>query len=277
MNTAAAARPVIFSDIDGTLIDHDYDPGPARSLIPHLAVRGVPLILCSAKTRAEQEPLRAGLGISGPFIVENGSAVILPRGDLLRGDTTAAHDTIELGLPAAIIRAALADARRELGLALVGYGDLSPEEVAAMTGLSLDGAVRAMRREYSETIVSPLATTDLTRLSDFLRGRGLSITHGGRFHTVVAAAADKGTAIRALLPRLRAALGPIRTIGIGDSANDGPLLAAVDRAYVVRRPDGIAQPFPGLRVQRVAGVGPAGWAMVVADLLAGRSDSRASG
>ncbi|MFO8132881.1 MAG: hypothetical protein R6U10_02960 [Thermoplasmatota archaeon] len=50
------------------------------------------------------------------------------------------------------------------------------------------------------------------------------------------------------------------TVGIGDAANDLSMLDAVDRPYLVARPDGSyasdAYPWAG-------GVGPSGWTMAV--------------
>ena len=46
-NTAA-----IFSDLDGTLLDHDtYGYEPARPALALLGRKNIPLILCSSKTR----------------------------------------------------------------------------------------------------------------------------------------------------------------------------------------------------------------------------------
>ena len=74
---------LVFSDLDGSLLDHhDYSFGAALPAIEALRQRGVPLILCSSKTRAEIEPLRARLDNRDPFIVENGAAVFIPCGSL---------------------------------------------------------------------------------------------------------------------------------------------------------------------------------------------------
>ena len=48
---------------------------PARRL-DALRRAGVPLVLCSSKTRAEMEPLAAAIGATGPLVVENGGAIV---------------------------------------------------------------------------------------------------------------------------------------------------------------------------------------------------------
>lgn len=45
---------LIFTDLDGTLLDHDtYGYGEAREALDYIKRRRIPLILCSSKTRAE--------------------------------------------------------------------------------------------------------------------------------------------------------------------------------------------------------------------------------
>lgn len=73
---------VIFTDIDGTLIDINTGQygKKANELISIMKERNIPLILTSAKTRQEQNKIREDLDLSYPFIVENGGAIIIPKG-----------------------------------------------------------------------------------------------------------------------------------------------------------------------------------------------------
>src|SRR4051812_40579094 len=73
-------RKVIFSDLDGTLLQPDtYSCGPAETAVRALRELGYPLVLCSSKTRAELEFWRGKLHNDAPFIVENGGAIYIPR------------------------------------------------------------------------------------------------------------------------------------------------------------------------------------------------------
>ena len=91
------ATGVVFTDLDGTLLDHNtYDYGPARPALEALGRRGVVLVLCSSKTRAELLHWQAVLGIEGPLVSENGSGVFL-RGMEVFADRF--PDRVE-GLPA---------------------------------------------------------------------------------------------------------------------------------------------------------------------------------
>lgn len=272
VTTVVASTTVVFSDIDGTLIDAAYSYAQSQPAVAALLAHGIPLVLCSSKTRAEQQALRAALGIPDPFIVENGSAIFIPAGyfpfPLPSSRRVDGWQVLELGVGAASIRAALARLRRQTGLEIQGYAGLSAAQVAQVTGLDLPAAARAQQREYSETIVTPLSAADLARLQRELAAQGLNIVSGGKFYTVTGAASDKGVAVARLTALFRQQWGEAITIGLGDSANDAPLLAAVDRPYLVQKPGGVWQEMPDVPARRVPArrvpaVGPLGWRQAV--------------
>jgi mannosyl-3-phosphoglycerate phosphatase len=63
--------------------------------------------------------------------------------------------------------------------------------------------------------------------------------------------------------------GAIRTIGIGDSRNDIPLLRAVDQPILVQKEDGTYEPGVGLsNLIKADGIGPEGWNRVIMRLVA---------
>src|SRR5919197_1427808 len=74
---------VIFADIDGTLIDintGEYGKNTKKLIYTLTKENNIPVILCSAKTWAEQNKVREDIGLSEePFIIENGGAIIIPK------------------------------------------------------------------------------------------------------------------------------------------------------------------------------------------------------
>lgn len=258
---------VLFTDLDGTLLDAGYRPGPASAALARLRGRGVPVVFCSSKTRAEQEPLRASLGVTEPFIVENGSAVLIPGPC---DDLPAWHGygLYLLGVGADRVRSVLGRLRDRVGLGYRGFGEMSVGAVARATGLDRAGAARARQRDFSETLVG-LSIGERAVLEPALRAEGLQLASGGRFHTVTGAAADKGSALRWLMERLRRqhASRELGSVAVGDSENDLPMLAAADRAFVVAREGGAHVRLPG--AEQLQGVGPAGFAELVDRLLGG--------
>jgi mannosyl-3-phosphoglycerate phosphatase len=245
---------VVFTDIDGTLIDHDsYRPGPAAAALARLREAGVEVVLCSAKTSAEQQSLRDELGLFGPFIIENGAAVL------------GMSPVVVLGVPYRRVRSGLDAAAEEVGLSIRGYGDMTAEEIASRTGLSLPAARRAAARDYSETfVVEGGGPNGEAELAAALERRGLRLFRGTRFHTA-AGRHDKGTAIRARLKRFGSRVPP--TYGIGDFLNDVDLLEAVEVPMLVARPGGGWAEIDVPDLVRLPGVGPEGWVEAAAVVL----------
>ena len=71
---------IIFSDLDGTLLDHDsYSFKPALEALAKVKELAVPLVLCSSKTKAEMLVWQERHGISGPFKAEKGGGKYLQK------------------------------------------------------------------------------------------------------------------------------------------------------------------------------------------------------
>ena len=98
------SRFVVFTDLDGTLLDHHtYSYDAARPALERLKKNAIPLILVSSKTRLEIEALRREIDNKDPFIPENGGAIFIPDDyDLAVPDNAiemAGYRVILLGLP----------------------------------------------------------------------------------------------------------------------------------------------------------------------------------
>lgn len=243
------AERVLFTDLDGTLLDHhDYRPGPALAALRALRDAGVAVVPVTSKTAAEVRPLARRLGLADGWAVENGGALAWPDGECLA-----------VGRPYGHVRAGLAEAARDAGATVRGFGDMDSGEVARLTGLDPPAVAAARRRELSETFL--LLDGDLPALLHELSRRDLQAVQGGRFLTV-SGRHDKGTAVRAFLSR-----APAESWGVGDAGNDAPMLAAVDHPHQVRRADGTWADLDVAGVVRVAGVGPAGFVQVAERIL----------
>jgi mannosyl-3-phosphoglycerate phosphatase len=240
---------------------------------------GVPLVFCSAKTRAEQEVYRTELGIDDPFVVEDGGAVFIKRNyfgfSFEYHKSVGEYRVVELGTPYWTIRNVLFEVALETGLSLRAFGTMSVQQVSEVTGLDLDAAARAKTREYEETVVRDFTSEELDFLKDALARRGLRITHGGRFHGVVGNN-DKGQATHGLINLFRQQNGPIYTVGIGDSHNDISMLSVVDHPIQVEKAPGEWEDLRLERVHRVPGVGPEGWNRAISELLS-RDRQRTTG
>jgi len=262
---------VVFTDLDGTLLDPvTYSYERALPFIERLQQMSIPIVFCSHKTRAEQEVYRQELGISDPFIVENGGAIFIPQGyfsfnfdyDKARGG----YQIIELGMSYAEIRRILGKIRAEVGINFRGFGDMSAQEVAKDAGLDLEAARRAKEREYDETVKPLENPEEMGKVLKAIKKAGLNYTHGGRYYGVMGAN-DKGRAVTILADLFRKKLGEVETVGIGDSPNDLPMLAVVDTPILVQKPGGRGEEIDLPRLKRIEGVGPEGWSRAIKGLI----------
>ena len=263
---------ICFTDLDGTLLNHDdYSYEAAIPVIRNLQQQGIPVIPNTSKTRAEVMELRQALGLKDPFVVENGSGIFLEPGDArFEMDAYAqALDEVDglrrwqLGVDYGKARGQLRMLGDAIAEPLQGFGDMTPEEVQLLTGLSLVDVEKACDREFSEPFLKPYG--DLEYLEDLAAERQYQILVGNRFCHLLGAQAGKGNAVQ-LLKQAWMAAHPgdeVMTLGLGDSPNDLSMLEAVDIAVVVPGANG---PHPQLAEQgwKVApAMGCVGWAKAV--------------
>jgi mannosyl-3-phosphoglycerate phosphatase len=267
---------LVFTDLDGTLLDHDSyrwdEAEPALSLCKRLCV---PVILVSSKTRAEMNALRFGMGLDSPFISENGGGIFFPKKSVVEPPSGAyLTDDLwkwSLGPTYPALVKALHEMREELGWVIRGFSDLTREEIARLTGLEPAKARLAAMREYDEPfILAQPEGLEMKRLIDAAEKRGLRITEGGRFYHLHGDC-DKGEALEKLARWYKRSYGDVKTIALGDSPNDFSMLKRADYPVLVksmRDYPGIQKEIAALRTTEERG--PAGWSAAVTALLAGK-------
>ncbi|MCB1461099.1 MAG: HAD-IIB family hydrolase [Nitratireductor sp.] len=256
------ARLILFTDLDGTLLDHEtYSCAPALPVLERLAGLGVPVVLASSKTATEIAALQNELGLSQwPAIVENGAGIVWPH----------AEGAVDEGGDMHVrIRAALDGMDPVMRSRFSGFSDWSVEEVARRTGLSLDAAARARQRKFSEPGVFAGDPGERGAFIKTLRALGLDARMGGRFLTISQGATKAGR-MAGVVERLGGDETAM-TVALGDALNDVEMLEAADLGVVVANPS--HAPLPALRgeddgrIIRTVLPGPAGWAQAVGDIL----------
>ena len=266
-------RKVVFTDLDGTLLDWlTYSYAQALEAVRLLQRKRIPIIFCSSKTRAEQEVYRQELKIKDPFIVENGGAIFIPRDyfqfPFNHHRATEDYLVIELGISHQKVREVLRRVESEISCHIRGLEDMSPEEIARDTGLNLKFAALAKQREYDETFKIENTPEKIMSALDKIEEAGLTYTLGRKYYGATGGN-DKGKATGILIGLFRRKLGQMEAIGIGDSQNDISMLRAVDTPVLVQKPDDRWEEVDLEHIRKVEGVGSLGWSRAIHDLIGG--------
>lgn len=245
------SRPpfLVFSDLDGTLLDHTtYCWKAAQPALDRLAVAQIPVILATSKTAAETIALQQEMGLSRyPAIVENGAGIAAAHGGSQPEDGEYKR-----------LRGILERLPKNLRAAFQGFGDMSGDEVAAITGLSPAGATLAQRRAFSEPGLFRGDATDERTFLAALADHGVTARKGGRFLTL-----SFGKTKRDGMKDIIAQFATPPSIALGDAPNDVEMLEAADFGVIVANPH--HPPLPPLagektgRIRRTDLPGPAGW------------------
>jgi len=240
---------LVFSDLDGTLLDHTtYSWEAARPALERLARLDIPVILATSKTAAETTLLQREMGLTCyPAIVENGAGIA----DLNGGTGQNAHEYKRL-------RAIVDGSPAQLRTSFVGFGDMSVEEVTEMTGLSPEAASHAKNRDFSEPGLWSGRVAEKDAFLSELAEHGVTAREGGRFLTL-SFGKTKMDGMREVIRQF----GHPRSIALGDAPNDVEMLESADFGVIVTNPH--HAPLPRLsgeetgQITRTDEPGPEGW------------------
>jgi mannosyl-3-phosphoglycerate phosphatase len=266
-------RIVIFTDLDGTLLDESYSHHAADEALSIVRKKDVPLVICSNKTQAEIEYYKKKINAAGPFISENGGAVFIPRGYFSREteDSTNYDENeecfriVRLGAAYPDLRAVLTELKDQ-GFNVRGLGDMSSQEISRLTGLPEGEAQLAARREFDEPFIFQGNTEEAEKMTDIVRSKGFSLTRGAFFH--ILGKSDKGRAVSILVTMYRLEFGEVLTVALGDNPSDLSMLKAVDIPVIVQKPDGSYDlEFEKENLHKADGIGPHGWNKAITKIL----------
>ena len=260
---------LVFTDLDGTLLDQAYSWEAARPAVQRLIDLGIPLIFTTSKTRAETEYWRLKTGNQHPFVVENGGTAFVPQGYFPAPVAGAARrnnfEVLEWGTRYPTLVDALHKASEASACRVQGFHDMTAAQVAVACGLPTDLAELAKQREYDE----PFTVLDPGRIEGLLEAieyEGLRCTRGGRFWHITGAN-DKGVAVRAVKRLFAEAFGPATSLGLGDSLNDLPLLKEVELPILISSPQSeeLKNLIPNGMITQKSG--PEGWNEIILRMI----------
>ena len=262
-NELISSRAIIFSDLDGTLLDHDsYQFDAASNALAAIKRLSIPLILNSSKTFAEIITIQQKLDICQPLICENGAAVYLP-------DTNthpANWQCHAFSKKREIVLQHLQQLRQQYGYRFIGFSDCDGQGISDLTGLPLAQAQQAASREFSEPVLWQDSEEALTAFIQKLHEYQLTAQQGGRFLSIMGQA-NKAAAMQWLC-NYYSGEKPVSIVALGDSPNDAAMLNAADIAVVIKSARShliqLEKPNKVIRTQQP---GPIGWQAAMDEIL----------
>lgn len=274
---------VVFTDLDATLLDsRTYSWRAASEALEALKNRQAGIVLVSSKTFSEMAPLYRELGLVDPFVVENGGGIAFAADSSIASQLPAGggiYDTVllrgfrmlSLGTTYRDLVQSLQEIGSEVGVTLKGFASMSDAEVASLTGLELQEAAHARKRDYDEPFIVPEADRSKQKeIVNAAKARGLTAVQGGRFWHLVGHP-SKGTAVSILLEIYRQTYPRLLSVGLGDSPNDFPFLDLVEIPVLVgacrgARPCAPTGDSPA-HARLISAPGPEGWNQAILEIL----------
>lgn len=279
--TKQVATPnlLIYTDLDGTLLDHhDYNFAAAEETIELINQLGIAWIFNTSKTLTELLTLRETLNNQHPMIVENGGGIAIPAGypltlppqqdQTLKSSATHRADQnfqlITIGKQREHILETLEPLRTQF--TFTGFSEMSVTELVVLTGLPTTQAEKALQRDFSEPIIWLDSEEKFEQFEQIITEHSLHLLRGGRFIHVIGNS-NKGIAMRWLTSLYHQTKPELKTVALGDGENDIAMLEEADTAVIIRSP--VHNP-PQVRCKNkilTKDYGPNGWSHALQALL----------
>ena len=212
----------IVTDLDGTLMDENYDISPARKTLNTLNKLHIPVIPCTSKTASEVRYFRKENNLFDPFIVENGAAIY--------GNDNSNEWKLILGKSYHELRIVLNNLSEIVNYKLTPLNDLNRNQIFELTGLSDQGMIRALERQWSVPFLNPPESI-FTKINSICDSFDVHVFKGNRMSHLLSNKSHKGEAVNKL--KLYLNNKDVKIIALGDSQNDLPLLEYADISIVI--------------------------------------------
>lgn len=254
---------IIFTDLDGTLIDENYSFKKALSALQIIKKEKTPLIFCTSKTRAEIEIYRKKIKNNHPFISENGGAIFIPKNYFKKkfnyDKEIKNYYVIELGTPYKKLKETLDKIEEKVKAKIISFGNMSIEDLIKDSELTKQQAALAKKREYDEAFKLIGTKKQKQEVFSKIKKAGLNYTEGGRYLHIMGKN-NKGKAVKMLANIYKEDFEEdFETIGLGDSKNDEPMLRVVDKAFLIKKPDNKYSKLKIKNLHHSNKIGPEGW------------------
>ena len=232
---------IIFTDLDGSILDKNTHS--LNSILPFFkrVVDSSIVIFNSSKTFLEIHKLSTELNLKFPFIVENGSAIIIPKSSSLilpkeRNIMDNNYKKIKLGTTSKEISEFI---NSEVAYKFIKNCrfliSMNNNEIMALTNLSEDSIINSKKREYSLPFLWNGGQKCYEEFKQLAQSNNYLIVRGGQFYHI-SGNVNKGKAMDILINIYLNHMKDTKliSVAIGDSDNDLEMLNKADYAGIIK-------------------------------------------
>lgn len=256
---------LLFTDLDGTLLDRRYDLKGAADAMDSLHQYGCLCVPASSKTHAEMVELSNFRKFPSPYIFENGGGLSWPS----------AREPELIGRLAEEISDLLDHIRDEHLFKFRLFRDISVVEIAGRTGLTEAGARKAKARQASMPLIWTDTRESLERFREILGFIGLQVVSGGLFQTVLDKRCSKAAAMLSIAEEFNRGECRPGLVACGDAENDLEMMATAGTAILFPNKAGQYISFDHQRLHFAPKAGHEQWLLSLRQVLALQSDNDA--
>jgi mannosyl-3-phosphoglycerate phosphatase family protein len=257
-----SAKWLLFTDLDGTLLDRRYDLKGAADAMDSLHQHGCLCVPASSKTHLEMVELSTFRKFPSPYIFENGGGLSWPS----------AREPELIGRSAEEISGLLDHIRDEHLFKFRLFRDISVVEIAGRTGLTEASARRAKARQASMPLIWTDTRESLERFREILGFIGLQVVSGGLFQTVLDKRCSKAAAMLSIAEEFNRGECRPGLVACGDAENDLEMMAIAGTAILFPNKAGQYVSFDHPRLHFAPSAGHEQWLQSLQHVLALQSN-----
>jgi len=223
---------LIFTGLNGLLTDSfAYSTKPVLDTLEKLKKNNIPVILNSNKTFSELIEIRKIINNDHPFIIENGSAICVPKGYFKSSESVDKIDGYAmyfLGNQYSMIIQKLHRIRKDGKLNFAGFYDWTKADIAKKAGINQHLALLNQQRLCSEPILWHDTAAKFEVFKAELEKYQLTLTPANNFY-LISGKTNKASAMELLKEKYQQEYKEnVRSFALSSSVHDQKMLEQAD-------------------------------------------------